>query len=150
MYSFPIWPEEFSRRHGRVLRVCRATRPSGTPGPSDSGRQEKKERGVVATASYEARRYGVHSAMPSYRAKSCARISSSSTRICSAIREVSGAIRAFSRRHTPLGSPFRSMKRFWISRRPIPFASGTQRAALQNQREIREELSLVASIGVSF
>lgn len=107
-------------------------------------------RGVVATASYEARRYGVHSAMPSYRAKElCPNLIFIHPNM-QRYKEVSGAIQAIFRRYTPLVQPISIDEAFLdITESPIPFASGTE-AALRIKREIREELSLVASIGVSF
>ena len=62
-------------------------------------------RGVVATASYEARRYGVHSAMPSYRAKAlCPNLIFIHPNM-QRYKEVSGAIQAIFRRYTPLVQP---------------------------------------------
>ncbi len=62
-------------------------------------------RGVVATASYEARRYGVHSAMPSYRAKElCPNLIFIHPNM-QRYKEVSGAIQAIFRRYTPLVQP---------------------------------------------
>lgn len=73
-------------------------------------------RGVVATASYEARPYGVHSAMPSSKAKMlCPHLIFVEGRM-SRYREVSAEIRAIFTVIRILWSPFQSMRRTSTSR----------------------------------
>lgn len=143
MYSFSIWlTEEFS-----TSTWTRSTRLSSSATIRNSGGRpiavgRGEGRGVVATASYEARRYGVHSAMPSYRAKElCPNLIFIHPNM-QRYKEVSGAIQAIFRRYTPLVQPISIDEAFLdITESPIPFASGTE-AALRIKREIREELSL--------
>ena len=52
--------------------------PAGRPVIVGANPQEGKGRGVVSTSSYEARKYGVHSAMPISRAYQSARRGSTS------------------------------------------------------------------------
>ncbi|MFH0945357.1 MAG: DNA polymerase IV [Planctomycetota bacterium] len=105
-------------------------------------------RGVVSTASYEARRFGVHSAMPCSRA----------FRLCpqgiflrprfEAYRAVSDVVRAIFHDHTDLVEPV-SLDEAYLdvtrNRHEIPSATGV---AERIRREIFEQTSLTASAGV--
>jgi DNA polymerase-4 len=107
------------------------------------------ERSVVCAASYEARKFGVHSAMPASRAK----------RLCPGgvwlppdferYRTVSHQIRAIFERHTPLVEPL-SLDEAYLDVTTeltgIPTATETAEAI---RREIREETRLTASAGVA-
>ncbi|HUR79501.1 MAG TPA: DNA polymerase IV, partial [Thermoanaerobaculia bacterium] len=107
------------------------------------------ERSVVCAASYEARKFGVHSAMPASRAK----------RLCPSgvwlppnferYRAVSHQIRVIFERHTPLVEPL-SLDEAYLDVTQeltgIPTATETAEAI---RREIREETHLTASAGVA-
>src|SRR5687768_14803164 len=107
------------------------------------------ERSVVCAASYEARKFGVHSAMPASRAK----------RLCPAgvwlvpdferYRAVSKQIREIFERHTPLVEPL-SLDEAYLDVTQeltgIPTATETAEAI---RRQIREETQLTASAGVA-
>ncbi|HEX9161706.1 MAG TPA: DNA polymerase IV [Thermoanaerobaculia bacterium] len=106
-------------------------------------------RSVVCAASYEARKFGVHSAMPSSRAR----------RLCpdgvfvapdfDRYREASRQIRAIFERHTPLVEPL-SLDEAYLDVTEeltgIPTATETAEVI---RREIREETHLTASAGVA-
>jgi DNA polymerase-4 len=107
------------------------------------------ERSVVCAASYEARTFGVHSAMPALRAK----------RLCpqavfihpdfERYRAVSKQIREIFERHTPLVEPL-SLDEAYLDvtneLTGIPTATETAQAI---RREIRDETHLTASAGVA-
>ena len=107
------------------------------------------ERSVVCAASYEARKFGVHSAMPALRAR----------RLCpeavfihpdfTRYREASQHIRAIFERHTLLVEPL-SLDEAYLDVTQeltgIPTATETAEAI---RREIREETRLTASAGVA-
>jgi len=107
------------------------------------------QRSVVCAASYEARRFGVHSAMPAVRAE----------RLCpQAIfippdfvryRAVSQAVREIFRRHTDLIEPL-SLDEAYLdvteNKTGLPTATKVAKAIRQ---QIREELQLTASAGVA-
>ena len=107
------------------------------------------ERSVVCAASYEARKFGVHSAMPATRAR----------RLCpqavfihpnfEKYRAVSREIRNIFERHTPLVEPL-SLDEAYLDVTTeltgIPTATETAECI---RREIREETNLTASAGVA-
>jgi len=107
------------------------------------------ERSVVCAASYEARKFGVHSAMPALRAR----------RMCpeavfihpnfEKYRAVSKQIRVIFERHTPLVEPL-SLDEAYLDvtneLTGIPTATETAEVI---RREIREETQLTASAGVA-
>ena len=112
------------------------------------GRPER--RGVVATASYEARRFGVHSAMSSVRA----------LRLCPGLifvpprfevyKEVSAQIHEIFHEYTDIVEPLALDEAFLDvteNKKGIPLAVDIAKAI---KREIREKLGLVASAGVSY
>jgi DNA polymerase IV len=107
-------------------------------------------RGVVATASYEARRYGVHSAMPSRTAQ----------RLCpeaiflparfEVYRAVSHQIMAIFRRHTPLVEPLSLDEAYLDVTKAVRDLAEAAQLAREIKRQIWEQTRLTASAGVSF
>lgn len=108
------------------------------------------ERGVVAAASYEARKFGVHSAMSSLKAK----------RLCPGLifvpgrmevyKEVSEQIHDIFHEYTDIIEPL-SLDEAYLdvttNKQDIPLAVDIAR---QIKQKIREKYSLVASAGVSY
>jgi len=108
------------------------------------------ERGVVAAASYEARKFGVRSAMPSVTAKrKCPELIFRKARF-EVYREVSQQIRAIFRHFTPHVEPLSLDEAYLDVTEDIRgIGSATRIAELIRQR-IREETQLTASAGVSY
>ena len=106
-------------------------------------------RGVVMTASYEARKFGVRSAMPSSRAlRLCPDLRFVPPRF-EAYREVSATVRAIFKVHTDLVEPLSLDEAYLdVSDPKLGPASGTIQARLIKQ-EILKETGLSASAGVS-
>lgn len=109
-----------------------------------------EERGVVATASYEARRYGVHSAMSSQKAKRlCPQLIFIPGRM-EVYKSVSEQIRDIFCDYTDIIEPLSLDEAFLDvteNKFDIPYAI---EIAKEIKRRIREELHLVASAGVSY
>jgi DNA polymerase-4 len=109
----------------------------------------KGKRSVVCAASYEARRFGVRSAMPAVRAE----------RLCpeaifvppdfTRYRAISQSVREIFRRHTDMIEPL-SLDEAYLdvteNKSGLPTATRVARAIRQ---QIREELNLTASAGVA-
>ncbi|QIL01685.1 DNA polymerase IV [Sphingomonas sinipercae] len=107
-------------------------------------------RGVVAAASYEARVFGVRSAMPSVTAKRrCPDLIFVKPRF-DVYREVSQQIRAIFADYTPLIEPL-SLDEAYLDVSEDRLGLGSARAIAQDiRRRIREETGLTASAGVSY
>ncbi|MCV0382666.1 MAG: DNA polymerase IV [Erythrobacter sp.] len=107
-------------------------------------------RGVVAAASYEARRFGVKSAMPSVTAKRlCPDLVFCKSRF-DVYREVSDQIRAIFRHHTELVEPLSLDEAYLdVTEDRLGIGSATRIAQMIRQ-EIRAKTQLTASAGVSY
>lgn len=107
-------------------------------------------RGVVAAASYEARKFGVRSAMPSVTAKRlCPDLIFCKGRF-DAYREVSRQIRAIFHHHTDLVEPLSLDEAYLdVTEDKLGIGSATRIAELVRQ-EIRAKTQLTASAGVSY
>jgi DNA polymerase-4 len=107
-------------------------------------------RGVVAAASYEARRFGVRSAMPSVTAKRrCPDLVFVKPRF-DAYKAVSQQIRAIFADYTDLIEPL-SLDEAYLDVTEDRLGLGTARAIAEDiRRRIREETRLTASAGVSY
>ncbi|TJY61918.1 DNA polymerase IV [Sinimarinibacterium sp. CAU 1509] len=106
-------------------------------------------RSVVCAASYEARRFGVRSAMPAVRAE----------RLCpdavfvppdfTRYRAVSRQVREIFRRHTDLVEPLSLDEAYLdVTENKLGLASATD-VATEIRRQIRDELKLTASAGIA-
>ena len=106
-------------------------------------------RGVVMTASYEARRFGVGSAMPTARAlRLCPELVVVPPRF-DAYRDVSRQVRAIFRRYTELVEPLALDEAYLDVTRPLRGPPSATLLAHEIKTAIRDETSLTASAGVS-
>jgi len=106
-------------------------------------------RGVVAAASYEARRFGIHSAMPMAQAmRRCPELVVVRPRI-GHYAEVSRQIFAIFESHTPLVEPL-SLDEAFLDLTGCERLHGSgPEVARAIKRRVREELELVVSVGVA-
>ena len=107
------------------------------------------QRGVVSTCSYEARGFGVHSAMPSAKAVMCCPegifVKPRMTRYV----EVSRAVFAIFSTYTPLVEGL-SVDEAFLDVSHVQRLFGTPREIAQTiKRRIREELGLTCSVGIA-
>jgi DNA polymerase-4 len=106
-------------------------------------------RGVVAAANYEARKYGVHSAMAAGRAKRlCPQAIVIKPRI-DFYAAVSRQIREIFGRFTPLIEPLSLDEAFLDVRRSLSLFGSAVEIGRLIKAQIRNELQLVASIGIA-
>ena len=109
-----------------------------------------EQRGVVATASYEARKFGIHSAMSSQRAKRlCPNLIFVEGRM-DVYKAVSQQIHAIFQDYTDIIEPISLDEAFLdvtTNKKEISFAV---EIAKEIKNRIKEELNLVASAGVSY
>ncbi len=107
-------------------------------------------RGVVATASYEARKFGVHSAMPSAKARElCPQLIFVHSRM-KHYQAVSRQVREIFERYTDIIEPVSIDEAFLdVTNNKIGVQTGLQ-IAKQIKKDIRDELGLIASAGVSY
>ena len=107
-------------------------------------------RGVVAAASYEARKFGVHSAMPSVTARRrCPDLVFVSPRF-DVYRAVSQQIRAIFARYTPLIQPLSLDEAYLDVTAPLIDRGSATAIAEEIRAAIRQETGLTASAGVSY
>ena len=108
------------------------------------------ERGVVAAASYEARKFGVRSAMPSISAKrKCADLIFVKPRF-DAYRAVSLQIRDIFAQYTPLVEPLSLDEAYLDVTENLKGIASATEIAKEIRAKIRAETSLTASAGVSY
>ncbi len=105
-------------------------------------------RGVVAAASYEARRYGIHSAMPMVRARRLCRDLVIVGSRFDAYREASEAVMAIFRDHTPLVEPLSLDEAFLDVGGAVRLLGPPQTIAESIRTRIRDDLDLPCSIGI--
>ncbi|MBV1834721.1 DNA polymerase IV [Novacetimonas pomaceti] len=109
-----------------------------------------RQRGVVAAASYEARRFGVRSAMPSVTARrKCPELIFVPPRF-DVYRAVSARIHQIFARYTPLIQPLSLDEAYLDVTRPLLVRGSATRIAQEIRAAIRDETGLTASAGVSY
>ncbi len=109
-----------------------------------------RERGVVAAASYEARRYGVHSAMPSVTARrKCPELVFVKPRF-EVYKAVSLQIRAIFAEHTPVIEPLSLDEAYLDVTENLQGIASATEVAERIRASIRAATGLTASAGVSY
>lgn len=106
------------------------------------------ERGVVSTCSYEARKFGVHSAMPVFMAKSLCPLGIFLPVRMERYKEVSNKIFNIFKEVTPLIEPL-SIDEAFLDLEESKFTNGKE-AAFYIKNRVKKELGLNLSIGISY
>ncbi len=106
-------------------------------------------RGVVSAASYEARKYGVHSAMPIFQAKQKCPDGIFIPPRMQRYKEVSRKVMAILKEFTPLVEPVSIDEAYLDISDSIKLHGGPEDIALQIKAKIKESVTLTCSIGVS-
>ncbi|MGI8589303.1 MAG: DNA polymerase IV [Chloroflexia bacterium] len=106
-------------------------------------------RGVVAAASYEARRFGVRSAMPLWKALELCRELTVVPADHARYREVSGAVHAVFRSFTSQIEPIALDEAFLDVSASAPTIDAAASLAAEIKRRIRDDVGLTASLGVA-
>ena len=108
------------------------------------------ERGVVAAASYEARKYGVRSAMPGKKARQlCPDILFIRPRF-DVYKKVSDEIRQIFHEYTPLVEPLSLDEAFLDVTHPLKGKNSATLIAHEIRQRIQSKLRLTASAGISY
>jgi DNA polymerase IV len=107
-------------------------------------------RGVVATASYEARQFGIHSAMPSRTALRLCPTAIFLPARFEVYRAVSQQIMAIFHQHTALVEPLSLDEAFLDVTESVDDMDEAVQLAREIKRQIRERTELTASAGVSY
>jgi DNA polymerase IV len=109
-----------------------------------------RERGVVAAASYEARKFGVHSAMPSITAKrKCPDLIFVSPRF-DAYKAISLQIREIFAEYTPIIEPLSLDEAYLDVTENLKGIASATHIAEEIRARVRAETQLTASAGVSY
>lgn len=106
------------------------------------------ERGVVSTCSYEARKYGVHSAMPGFLARSKCPMGIFLPVRYLRYKEISDEIFEIFKEITPLIEPL-SIDEAFLDITESNFENGLK-AALYIKERVRRQLGLTLSVGISY
>lgn len=110
----------------------------------------RSQRGVVAAASYEARKYGVHSAMPSAKAKQlCPDLIFVRARF-DVYRSISREIKNIFLNHTPWVEPLSLDEAYLDVTDQVQSLDEAAQLARQIRNEIKDATQLNASAGISF
>lgn len=141
--------ENNTYRHGRIFAaVEQRDNPELRGKPIAVGNEGR--RGVVSTASYEARRYGVHSAMSSVVAlRRCPQLIFTPVRM-SVYKEISEHIHSIFHDYTDVIEPLSIDEAFLDVTENKQGVELAVDIAKDIKRRIREELNLTASAGVSY
>ncbi len=108
-----------------------------------------KSRGVVAAASYEARRFGIHSAIPMARAvKLCPSLIVLPVRM-ERYAEVSVKIHAIFERFTPVIETISLDEAFLDVTGSVNIFGGAEKIAIAIKNDIKKETGLTSSVGVA-
>ena len=119
-----------------------ADKPVAVGGPAES-------RGVISAANYIARRYGVHSALPSATAKKrCPDLILLPGRM-ELYAQVSQQIHAIFARYTPLIEPLSLDEAFLDTRASEKLFGTTEHIGRRIKHDIKTELDLIVSIGIA-
>ncbi len=107
------------------------------------------QRSVVAAASYEARKYGIHSAMPMIRAKKlCAELIVRPARM-QRYAQVSNAMHGIFNQYTPVIEPISLDEAFLDVEGSLALFGSSEQIARNIKKQIKDSLGLVASVGIA-
>jgi len=110
---------------------------------------DPKGRGVVSAASYEARKFGVHSAMPMVQAvRLCPHATVLPVRMKRYV-QVSKEIHAILERFTPLIEPVSLDEAFLDVTGSLQLFGSAEKIGRDIKHQIKEQLGLVASVGIA-